>query len=173
MKWFAFNVPSQTTMPVKEDRQFGIVEILKRRGFAAHVPYEVKHYRRYGQKNRSTLKYAALPSYCLMAFDGCPPWNELFDLACIRSVVKGAGGQPYIIPHANVQALFALAAKPVPTRSLNKGFKSGDDALVRYGALAGHHVKVQSVRGERVRALLGLLGSEREVELKLGQLEAA
>lgn len=150
------------------------MDIMARRGLTAHVPYEVKHYRRYGQKKRTERKYPVLTGYVLLPTIGEPPWSRIFALDVVKSVV-GFAGVPAPIPDKAIRGLFQLAAQNVPTtRSLNKGFRAGDRAIVKCGPLADLVVKVEAVKGERARVLLGLLGSEdRAIDVPVSVLEAA
>jgi hypothetical protein len=88
-----------------------------------------------------------------------------------RSVI-GVSGRPWPIPSRSVDELAARSGVvfQLPT---SKPITAGSPARLTIGPFAGHTVRVEAVRGQQARVLLGILGSTREITVRVDTMEAA
>lgn len=162
MAWYCFRVSPQKEMAVQH--------IMRRCGFRAEVPTEVKWKRQNRYQKRRPVEYPKLTGYVLVRFEKEPPWFWLFHkLRCVHSVV-GMGGQPTPISE---KAIGTLGRAMTDTR---KSFAPGERARIAEGMdhpMEGYAGRVEAIRGEKAKMILEFLGSQREVEIAIDVLEAA
>lgn len=180
--WYAFR-----TTPQKE---LAAHEALTKAGFTSLFAHEIRE-----QKTRRHVKAAAkviprtiplLPGYALACHETDDPLDYwLYRLMRLtiyggpmrgtipiaRSVV-GCNGRPTPIPQ---WAIDNLAARSGVVFQLpkSKPITAGSSARIKLGPLAGHTVKVEAIRGQQARVLLGILGSTREITVRVDAMEQA
>lgn len=166
MTYFAFRVPPQ--------KEFATVEALKRRGFSAAVPFEVRFLRRHGRKRQKIERpYPLLIGYVIVDMQEPFPWGAIFRLDLIKSVV-GFGGVPAPLNPEQTQRMIGLSGQQFPNRrNTRRSLAKGDLAYLNGHGYSEFPVKVEGIEGERAKVMLELFGTEREVMVRLETLRAA
>lgn len=180
--WFAFRTQAQ--------REATAHDALTTAGITSLFPHEVREVRPFRHRHKpaktKTVRRPLLVGYALCRYNGGEPldywFSRIFGLVMyggpqrghvqiVRSVV-GINGQPMPIPQHAVEHLTALCGikQELPQ---TKPIKAGEPAKLKLGPFAGHTVKVETVRGEQARVLLGILGSTREITVRVDAMEAA
>lgn len=166
MNWFALRVA-----PMKE---FAIEQILQKRGVTAFCPTETKWRRVGAKKKRTPVQRAMLPRYIMIRYPD--PW------AIVRAMqdrgvcgVVCFAGVPAEIPEHSIAWLAKRSGAAVPTRHVpvHRAFAPGDRVEIVSGPFQGWCVELKEIKGEVGRVLLELFGTERQVPVRLDQLEAA
>lgn len=166
MSYYLFRVPPQ--------KERAAAEILRRRGYDAFVPTE----RRFLRRSRSRSKpgsrdYVVLHGYVPVRFDGDPPWFSLFRLSLIHSVVV-FDGRPRPISDDEMRRFMRALGASLPDRhNVRRSFVAGDRATYTGHGFSEYPVRIEEVSGHLAKILLPLLGAEREVSVRLEELEAA
>ncbi len=165
MTWYAFR-----TVPQRERTA---AEILASRfDLATMLPLETRFIRRSDGTKKKEKSYPALVGYVLADLPHDAPWYRILNLDCIISVV-GFDGRPAPLNTASVERLSRVnhITSSVPNR--RKSFQKGDHVCATSGPLYGMETRIEDIRGCRARVIVELLGSRREVEIHLSQLQAA
>jgi transcription antitermination factor NusG len=177
--WFAFRVT-----PQKEKAAHEALERAGIRSLFAHERHEIRK-TRHKRHDTTIVDRPLLTGYALAYCDDArlDYWlQRVFSLmmyagpqrghvSIVRSVV-GINGQPYAIPPWAISHLMNLtgALRPV---AKPKSVTVGQSASLKVGPFAGHTVKVEAIKGQQARVLLGILGSTREITVRVDTMEAA
>jgi transcription antitermination factor NusG len=167
--WYAFRVTPQ--------KEFATVDVLRRRGVNATVPFEVKFLRRHGsQKKKLEKAYPLLVGYVLADLPGPHSIYGVMNLSYLIKSVVGFNGMPAILNQCQVERMLAQSGQQIANRqSVNtrKSLAKGDMAFHASEAYQNHPVRVEELKGERAKIMVTLLGSEREVWTHISNLRAA
>lgn len=155
-------------------KERAVSQILNNRGVTAFSPMETK-WRRVGkQKKKTPIENPMLPRYVLMQFDD--PW------AVVRAM-QGRGvtgivcfdGVPARIPERSIQRLMRQCGVASATRStpVHRAFAPGDKVEIVSGPFQGWCVELREIKGDVGRVMMQMFGTERQVPVRLDQLEAA
>ena len=164
--WYAYLVPPQ--------KEFIAGEILSRQGLEVIIPTETKLRRknRYSKK-KEPVTYAMLIGYIFVEIPEKVPWWAPCRFPVVRSVV-GIDGQPTAIPFAEIGRLNALGYVPHKnSRNTRAGLLEGEEVIIAGGPLQGWLGRIEEVKGQKARMFFEMLGSTREIEIDLENLEAA
>lgn len=166
MTWYAFR-----TVPQKERAAQGI--LASRFDLATLLPLETRFIR--ARRRNATKKeksYPALVGYVLADLPHDAPWHRILNIDCIISVV-GFDGRPAPLNTASVERLSRVNSITSSVPNRRKSFAKGDTVCAISGPLHGMESKIEDIRGCRARVIVELLGSRREIDIPLDQLQAA
>lgn len=166
--WYAFRVPPQ--------KEFVAKEIMRRRGYNAIVPIEIKQCRpnRYA-KRKEPKEYPMLLGYLFIEVPQRVPWYDLFRYRIVQGVV-GMGGRPTTIPEAAIGSLMEKSGTDIPhvyAKNTRTSFGVGDDVVVTHGPFCGFEGKVEKIKGAKARAVFNGLGIVDSIDIPLDMLRAA
>lgn len=167
--WYAFRVSPQ--------KEFAAVDVLKRRGVSATVPYEVKFLRsRQSNKKKVEKAYPLLVGYVLADLPG--PWAiwEVMRLSDLVKSVVGFAGAPAVLNQCQVERMLKQSGQQIANvRSANtrRSLARGDQAILNGHGFAAYPVRVEEIKGARAMVLLEMFGTTRQVAVRLDNLEAA
>lgn len=177
LTWYALTVPPQ--------KEFAAEQILRRVGYAAFAPVELKFPRaRRGSRARNheakAKRYPLFVRYVFAGFEkaaneGVIPLFELSKLNIIKGVV-GFGGQPLKLPGQVVKDLMQMSGQSIPWRSSpnpHKSFRKGDRAEIVEGAFSGYTLPILEIEGQFAAFMVQFLGKQQKVKVPLRFLEAA
>lgn len=169
MAWYAFRVTPQ--------KEFATVDVLKRRGVQATVPYEVKFLRRHGsQKKKLEKAYPLLVGYVLADLPGPHAIYPVMNLSYLIKSVVGFSGVPAVLNQFQVERMLKQSGQQIANRrSVNtrKSLAIGDDATLNGHGFAAYPVRVEAIKGEKAMVLIEMFGTARQVEVRLETLAAA
>jgi len=167
--WYAFRVTPQ--------KEFATVDVLKRRGVSATVPYEVKFLRRHGsQKKKLEKAYPLLVGYVLADLPGPHAIYPVMNLSYLIKSVVGFSGVPAVLDQCQVERMLKQSGQQIANvRSANtrRSLARGDQAILNGHGFAAYPVKVEEIKGARAMVLLEMFGTTRQVAVRLDTLEAA
>lgn len=177
--WYAFRVT-----PQKEKAAHEALDRAGIRSLFVHERHEVRK-TRHKRHDTTIIDRPLLTGYALAYCDDAKLdyWlQRVFSLtlyagpqrghvSIVRSVV-GVNGKPYAIPSWAISHLMSLTGA-LPTQEKPKPITAGTSASLKVGPFAGHVVKVEAIRGQQARVLLGILGSTREITVRVDTMEAA
>lgn len=167
--WYAIRTLSQ------QERTF--TARLEKQGFAAFCPTEKieKRQRIASRRGKVTIGLVERPllvGYTLARLDDTPAaWIDLRETRGFLSVV-GIDNKPWPIPLHQVHHLRAISGG-VSYMPKPKKLAVGTKARLTSGPFAGQLVKIETVTDKRIKVMLGMFGSEREIEVRPELLEAA
>jgi transcription antitermination factor NusG len=174
--WHVVLVPPQKELLVER--------LLVSLGFPAFVPIQFR-WRRVNshQKVRRHVPYVMASRYVFIGRQkgGKPfPWSKLLALDLINRTLtyRDAQGEvwPVGIPRGIMRDLFATSQEANDRLSkvrLNKSVAAGDAVQLIRGPFAGHVVDIQGIERGRAQVIVQLFGKANEIEVELGDLEAA
>lgn len=169
MGWYAFRVSPQ--------KEFAAVDVLRRRGVSATVPYEVRFLRSRQSKNKKVERsYPLLVGYVLA--DLPDPWaiGHVMRLTDLVKSVVGFAGVPAILDGGQVDRMLRQSGQQIANvRSVNtrKSLAKGDEAILNGYGFAAYPVRVEEIKGARAMILIEMFGTSRQVAVRLDTLEAA
>lgn len=166
MSYYLFRVPPQ--------KEQAAAEILRRRGYDAFCPTEKRFLRRSrSRKKPGEREYVVLHGYVPVRFDTQPPWFDLFRMTLIKSVIV-FDGRPRAISEDQMRRFLQAIGSALPDRfNKRRSFIKGDAATYTGHGFTEFPVRIEEVSGPLAKILLPLLGAEREVSVRLEELEAA
>jgi transcription antitermination factor NusG len=169
MSWYAFRVAPQ--------KEFATVDVLRRRGVNATVPFEVKFLRRHGsQKKKLEKAYPLLVGYVLADLPGPHSIYGVMNLSYLIKSVVGFNGMPAVLNEFQVDRMLKQSGQQIANRqSVNtrKSLAKGDDATLNGHGFASYPVRVEEIRGEKAMVLVEMFGTSRLVAVRLDTLAAA
>lgn len=188
--WFGLCVTAQ--------KEFRAAQMIRDNGIVTFVATEYRWRQRGGgDRRRIRAPYPFLPGYVFVGFDDHDiPWHLVFGCYQARVVrhrrtqptwrrndlvhsILGAFGMPQRIPHAVMEYLFKRTAKldeAVTSSNMFRTFKVGD--LIRladreYEAFAEWSFPVTEIVDDRVKVLMEMFGSRREITVPMASVVAA
>jgi transcription antitermination factor NusG len=169
MSWYAFRVTPQ--------REFATVDVLRRRGVSATVPYEVRFLRKTQSRKKAVEKaYPLLVGYVLADLPGPHAIYGVMNLSYLIKSVVGFNGMPAVLNQCQVERMLKQSGQQIANRqSVNtrKSLAIGDDATLNGHGFAAYPVRVEAIKGEKAMVLIEMFGTARQVEVRLETLAAA
>jgi transcription antitermination factor NusG len=167
--WYAFRVTPQ--------KEFATVDVLRRRGVNATVPYEVKFLRKTQSRKKAVEKaYPLLVGYVLADLPGPHAIYSVMNLSYLVKSVVGFSGVPAVLNECQVTRMLKQSGQQIANRqSVNtrKSLAKGDDATLNGHGFAAYPVRVEEIRGEKAMVLVEMFGTSRLVAVRLDTLAAA
>lgn len=167
--WYAFRVTPQ--------KEFATVDVLRRRGVSATVPYEVKYLRKTLTRKKAVAKaYPLLVGYVLADLPGPHAIYSVMNLSYLIKSVVGFSGVPAILNQCQVERMMAQSGQQIANRqSVNtrRSLAKGDDAILNGHGFAAYPVRVEEIKGARAMVLIEMFGTTRQVAVRLETLAAA
>lgn len=169
MIWYALKVAPM--------REFTAEAMLRRKGYDAFCPVEIKH-RRPSRKTKRRVAYA-YPMFVRYIFVGSKtgdlPWLQLLAERHISGVVR-SDGMPAAIADEKLRHIRELSGKVVAyklTKNPHKAFQVGEMAKVKVGPFKSFEGAIEEVRGRHAKLLLSLFGRPVWADIDMADLEAA
>lgn len=169
MIWYALKVAPM--------REFTAEAMLRRKGYDAFCPVEIKH-RRPSRKTKRRVAYA-YPMFVRYIFVGSKtgdlPWLQLLAERHVSGVIR-SDGMPAAIADEKLRQIRENSGKVIPyklAKNPHKAFQVGERAKVKVGAFRGFEAKIEEVTGRRAKLLLSLFGRPVQTDVDMADLEAA
>ena len=156
-------------MRVRSGRQARATEDLREAGIEFYQPTMRKEIRHHQTKKWITREFPLFTGY-IFANLWLTDFGKLRDIACVLGVLGDGDGSP--IPIADDVVRMVKDAQDRgdfdELRPTQRRLRPGTQVQVMDGPLAGQYTTITSVVGKRaIRAVVGFLGSHREVEIPL------
>jgi transcription antitermination factor NusG len=157
------------TMTLRETTVAG--KLTTELGLKTYVPIEIK--RRPGNGIMREFRRPLMPGYVFAGTRGDMPWRDIAEVEHVLGWLVMDGGRPVHLANGEIERINALAREH--NRILTDTFtlRPGDTVRPTRGPFASIEVLLRSVRGSQATIEVPMLGSTRDVTVRLDQLEKA
>lgn len=153
---------------VAPNREFAVAEKLHRHIVATRIPVEWRWRKTIAKGEKNAQRYPVLPGYVFAGFLSPADWYQLRLIDGLRGVVC-VDGRPARLTSADVASIEALN-QPAPTEKPDHSWRRGDKVSIKLGTLAQLDATVARIIGGDVVLIASLLGGEKEIRMKVGDM---
>lgn len=161
-------------------KEFVAQRLLSEAGIFCHLPLS-KAYRHVNKFKADKVRFAypAIPGCLFIGMErGSENWLELSEMNAIIGVL-GVAGEPKPVPGLELLEFVDRNAMRWGVRKEQRYMRShkeyavGDAVLIVAGPFAGNVVDVRSIKGDRAKIVLNILGKTQNIDIPLDHLEGA
>lgn len=156
------------TVPPSKERAAEVM--LSAAGLTIFLPTEMRMRRVSRHANRrEPREYPSLPGYVFLGIRDFIPWNEIRRYRIIQTIL-GLNGYPICLEEEAMQSMLgAMDEATAPPRQI----AVGDHCRVLSGPFVGQRVKIEEIKGDRVRIIISAFGGDTPAHIHVEKLQIA